>query len=170
MYPCTAVPYCTPTLPPSRSSLHWMGRLWQAVCSWFLTKRHNSFFMYSWDKIKYLWVLVRFSVITIVQGRSGTGPFFAGSGSVILFSDPDPAIHNYLYMKKSVHFCQFLFLIKFIDLGVEKAMRNHKFNTVIVILTGTGIFVWSVLRGMIRIRSKTRPGPQCWSKEFSVLS
>jgi hypothetical protein len=64
---------------------------------------------------------------------------FAGTG----ISVPDPALAKYLYMKKSFYFYQslskighFLFikiagyqyLNEFIDLGVETAMKHHKFS------------------------------------------
>jgi hypothetical protein len=74
--------------------------------------------------------------------------FRLGSGS---------CIHNYLNMKNLVHFCQSLsklvffklmdykYLTKFINLGVKKAMRHHKFND--------DEIDWYILLSRIRIRS-----------------
>jgi hypothetical protein len=54
----------------------------------------------------------------------------------------------------------FKYLNKFIDLGRETGMRHHKFNNDeidwYILLSRSRIRFWSVLRGRIQIRSKTR--------------
>jgi hypothetical protein len=62
------------------------------------------------------------------------------------------------------------YLNKFIDMGVEKAVRHHTFNNDKIdwYILLRRVRIQSVLKGRIRIRSKTGPDPQ-YCLELNII-
>ncbi len=89
------------------------------------------------------YILSRYIVVSVAD-PDPAGPGF----SCRIRIRPDPAIHLSI-TSKIVYFLlmsyQYLNYFAFIDSGVEKAMRHHKFNT--------DIIGWYILQRRIRIRS-----------------